>query len=70
MVRLYLWEFLEPVRLCERKHIVCTYWNAGSLKLVHSNGKLEKATEAHSGAVLCVRWSPDGKEAFLLKEQV
>lgn len=33
----------------------------GLLKLIHSNGKIEKAAEAHSGAVLCVRWSPDGE---------
>jgi hypothetical protein len=35
---------------------------AGSLKLIRSNGKVEKASEAHSGAVLCVRWNPDGEQ--------
>lgn len=35
---------------------------AGTLRLVTSNGRQEKTVEAHAGAVLCVRWSPDGKK--------
>ncbi|GAB6033115.1 Intraflagellar transport protein 80 [Chamberlinius hualienensis] len=32
----------------------------GKYLLVNKNGKIEKAIEAHQGAVLCTRWSPDG----------
>ncbi|WIA18978.1 hypothetical protein OEZ85_003645 [Tetradesmus obliquus] len=32
----------------------------GTLKLVGSNARVEKSVDAHRGAVLSVRWSPDG----------
>jgi hypothetical protein len=35
---------------------------AGSIKLVSSSGRLDKAVPAHAGAVLCARWSPDGEQ--------
>lgn len=41
---------------CELSSCGC----AGTLKLIGSNGRLEKSVDAHRGAVLSVRWSPDG----------
>ncbi len=35
--------------------------NSGTLKLLGGNGRVDKSIEAHSGAVLAVRWSPDGE---------
>ena len=32
----------------------------GKFRLVSGNGKIEKEVEAHRGAVISLRWSPDG----------
>lgn len=34
---------------------------AGTLRFVRTNGSPEKSVEAHRGAVLCARWSLDGR---------
>jgi hypothetical protein len=39
---------------------MCVLLSAGTLKLVGSNARVEKSVDAHRGAVLSVRWSPDG----------
>ncbi len=29
---------------------------------MNKNGRIEKTVEAHRGATICVRWSPDGSQ--------
>jgi len=34
----------------------------GKFCFLNKNGRIEKTVEAHRGATICVRWSPDGSQ--------
>lgn len=34
----------------------------GKFCFVNKNGRIEKSVEAHRGATICIRWSPDGSQ--------
>jgi intraflagellar transport protein 80 len=58
------WQPVRPDSIC------CCLLLSGTLKLVGSNARVEKSVDAHRGAVLSVKWCPDGERGCCsLKQQ-